>query len=194
METLQDHPKSNEQLIEAPEQHELLTEHVEVAPETPPAPPEKDQTVAAQEAQQEAQAAAATTNPFEQLEAAEAAPQSSQHTVINHQLKQITLRRELKQLQRKETRPERTLSRLIHLPGVRSVSEAAGQTISRPSGLLGGGLMAFVGTTGYLYAAKHYGLVYNYLVFLILLTGGFALGLVLELVVHLATAGRRHAD
>jgi hypothetical protein len=73
-------------------------------------------------------------------------------------------------------------------------SEAAGRTVSRPSGLLGGGLVAFLGTTGYLYLARHIGFTYNYLVFLLLLAGGFILGVSLELLVHLATGSRRDSD
>jgi hypothetical protein len=189
METLTDHHETAEQLLAPPERHELLRAHTE-APKTA----EKDPAVAALEARQEIRHMQTESNPLEQLEAAEAAPEPSQHTVINRQLKQITLRRELKQLQRKESRPERVLSRLIHQPAVRALSETAGQTISRPSGLLGGSLTAFVGTTGYLYSARHYGWRYNYLVFLFLMAAGFGLGLVLELLVHLATAGRRQHD
>lgn len=189
-EKLIDRNETAEPLLEAPEQHEFITAHSEV----PAAQAEKDQATAALEARQEIQSTAAAENPLKQLEAAEAAPEPAQHTVINRQLKQITLQRELKQLQRKETRPQRALSRLIHQPVVRATSEAAAKTVSRPSGLLGGGLMAFVGTTGYLYVAKHYGLRYNYLVFLILLAAGFVLGLVLELLVHLATASHRQPD
>jgi hypothetical protein len=177
--------------LEAPEQPELLT--ARAAPEALAAA-EKDQSAAVLKARQEIRTAPATVNRFEQLAADEAAPEPSQHTVINRQLKQITLRHGIKQLQSKETRPERILSRLIHQPAVRVVSEVAGRTVSRPSGLLGGSLMAFAGTSGYLYAARHYGLAYNYLVFLLLLAAGFALGLVLELLVHLATIGRRQSD
>jgi hypothetical protein len=187
-EKLTNQPETAESLLEAPEQHELLTAHAS-APET-----EKNPAVAVLEARQEIQRVATDSNAVEQLQAAEAAAAPVQPSVINRQLKQITLRRELKQLQRKETPAERALSRLMHQPVVRTVSEAASQTVSRPSGLLGGSLTAFMGTSAYLYLSKHFGFQYNYLMFLLLLATGFIFGLLLELMVHLATANQRHYD
>jgi hypothetical protein len=133
-------------------------------------------------------------NPLETLQTAEKASQPITPHQVNRELKQITLRRELQQIRRKLPGPQRVLSKVIHQPVVRVVSETAGKTISRPSGLLGGGLVAFLGTTSYLYLARHLGFTYNYLVFLLLLAGGFILGLALELLVHLATASRRGND
>jgi hypothetical protein len=83
------------------------------------------------------------------------------------------------------------LSRVVHQPVVRAVSEAAGKTVSRPSGMLGGGLVAFIGSLGYLYLTKHIGFEYNFTVFLVLFAGGFVLGVVLELVVWLLLKNRR---
>jgi hypothetical protein len=80
---------------------------------------------------------------------------------------------------------ERGLSKLIHQPAVRAVSEVGAKTVSRPSGLLGGGLLAFLGSSTYLFMTKYIGFRYNYLVFLLLFVGGFVLGLVLELLVRL---------
>lgn len=133
-------------------------------------------------------------NPIEALQAAEKASRPATPTYVNRELKQITLRRELQHIQRKLPTPQRTLSKIVHQPVVRVVSEAAGKTVSRPSGLLGGGLMAFLGTTGYLYLARHVGFTYNYLIFLLLLVGGFLLGVGLELLVYLATASRHSSD
>jgi hypothetical protein len=133
-------------------------------------------------------------NPLQRLEAEAKATQESQTKPglnISDELANITVRREIKLLQRRLPKPQRVLSRLIHQPIIRTTSEIAGQTVSRPSGLLGGSLVAFLGTTGYLYLAKHDGFTYNYLVFLILFVGGFIIGLGLELAVHLASAGRR---
>lgn len=133
-------------------------------------------------------------NPLEALKAAEKSERPATPTQINRELKQITLRRELQNIRRKLPAPQRLLSKVIHQPAVRVVSETAGKTLSRPSGLLGGGLVAFLGTSGYLYLARHIGFAYNYLVFLLLLVGGFILGLALELLVYLATSSRRGGD
>lgn len=133
-------------------------------------------------------------DPIEKLEEAENAAKPPTPTHINRELKQATLRRELTQIRRHLSAPQRTLSKVIHQPIISATSEAAGKTISRPSGILGGSIMAFVGTSGYLYLAKHQGFKYNYVVFLALFLGGFALGLILELLVWTATRSRRQAS
>jgi hypothetical protein len=133
-------------------------------------------------------------NPLDKLQAAEKASQTMEPRQVNTQLKQITLQRELQHIRRKLPRPERVLSRIVHQPVVRAVSESASKTISRPSGLLGGGLVAFIGTSGYLYLARHIGFTYNYLIFLVLLAGGFVIGLALELLVYVVLGSRRRTD
>lgn len=110
---------------------------------------------------------------------------------INSELKSITLNRELKNIRRKLNAPERALSKAIHKPAIRVTSEVVGRTVSRPSGLLGGGIMAFLGTSAYLFLTKYIGLTYNYSVFLILFVLGFALGVALELVIHVSASKNR---
>jgi hypothetical protein len=140
----------------------------------------------------ERSAESARENPVEQLKKAEKAEAQPEETHVNRELKGITLRRELQQIRRKESAPQRALSRVIHQPVIRVVSEAAGKTVSRPSGLLGGGLVALLGTSGYLFYAKHMGFEYNYFVFTALFIGGFAVGIGLELLAWLLTTPRRH--
>jgi hypothetical protein len=77
---------------------------------------------------------------------------------------------------------------------VQAVSEAVGKTVSRPSGLLGGGLVAFLGSGSYLYLAKHIGFQYNYFVSTVLFIIGFGIGLGLELAVWFATKSRRESN
>lgn len=141
-------------------------------------------------AETEAQHETAQADAREALQAAEKSPGPPVSRYIDHELRQITLSRELSQIRRSLPAIARPFSRLIHQPAVRAVSEAAGRTVSRPSGLLGGGLAAFVGSSAYLYLAKHIGFSYNYFVFLVLLGGGFVLGLVLELLVYVALRRR----
>jgi|GEM_PF-523811 len=131
---------------------------------------------------------------LEQLEESEKASQAPTSTHINAELKQVTLRRELTHIRRRLSAPDRTLSKVIHQPVVRAVSEVSGKTISRPSGMLGGGILALVGSTGYLLLAKNQGYNrYNYAVFLGLFFGGYLIGLALELAVWSVTRSRRHA-
>lgn len=144
-------------------------------------------------AEQAAESSAAEKNRLEQLEKTGKAPEPVHPGLISSELKHITLQRELQAIRRKLPAPERVLSRIIHQPTVRVVSEAAGKTVSRPSGLMGGGLVALLGTSGYLYFANHMGFRYNYVVFLALFAGGFVIGVILEFIVWIATRSRRQA-
>ncbi len=180
-----------EQRLSAPEHHKALPTPEQAQPLGPGEPDPRQKLV---EARQRAAETANANNPLEALKAAEKAAQPATPTHVTRELKKIALNRELKQVQRKLPAPQRVLSRLVHQPAVRAVSEAASKTVSRPSGLLGGGVVAFLGSSGYLYLAKHIGFAYNYLVFLLLFVGGFVVGLGLELVVWLALAHRRSED
>lgn len=185
-------PEKQEKLA-APEQPELLA--AQASPEKLAAA-EKAHVEAAHEARAviaETTAADTGLNPLERLEAAEKTPQTAGPAHVNQELKTLTLRRELQQIRRRLPAPQRALSHVIHQPVVRVISETTSKTVSRPSGLLGGGLVAFLGTSGYLYLAKQNGFRYNYVIFIVLFGGGFILGLILELLVHLATASRRKA-
>lgn len=136
-------------------------------------------------------------NPVEQLQAAEAASETaatSQPAHINSELRSAGLQRQLITIRRQLSLPQRTLSKVVHQPVIRAMSEPVGKTVSRPSGLLGGGLVAFLGTSAYLYVAKHSGMRYQYSMFLLLFFGGFVVGLFLELLVRTATASRRRAN
>jgi hypothetical protein len=181
-------PGNNQETVISPERHEPLA-----LPTAEQAEPlrtgEKDPVLALAEARMDI-AETAQADQHKALKAAEGAAPAPQQT-INRELKSITLRRELNGLQRKESMPERTLSKVIHQPVVRKVSEVASGTVSRPSGILGGGVLAFIGTSSYLYLAKHMGFEYNFGVFILLFVGGFVLGLVLEMIVHLATMSAR---
>lgn len=146
-------------------------------------PGEPDPALKVEQARKSLEDIEAVENPIQKLEKAEQAADSAQPTFVNRELKQESLKRELKEIRRRLPAADRGLSKVIHQPVIRNVSEFSAKSLSRPSGLLGGGLMAFIGTSGYLYLAKHIGFTYNYVVFFILFIGGFVLGLALELVV-----------
>lgn len=193
-------PKLNHEQLKDLNELEKAAEHMLPTAEQAEAlrPGEKDPTQALAEARQEIDRAAKNEkqlNPLEKLQQEEESKQHvPQHGHINRDLKNITLQRELTQIRRRLSAPERTLSKIIHQPVVRAVSEVSSKTISRPSGLLGGGILAFIGTTGYLLLAKNQGFSrYNYVVFLVLFAAGFVIGMVLELLVWLAMRPRHHA-
>ena len=101
---------------------------------------------------------------------------------VNNELKNLAYQRTMNRVRQNLSAPSRAFSRLIHQPLVDALSESLAKTIGRPSGILGGGILALIGTTTYYYITKHYGYDYNYFVFLGLLVGGFVLGGLAELV------------
>jgi hypothetical protein len=102
----------------------------------------------------------------------------------NKELKGIALKKELKHIRSRLGSTDKLGSKIIHNPVVRSISEVSSKTISRPSGLLGGGIVAFLGSGAYYYLTKHIGLRYNYLLFTLLFIAGFIVGLAIELGVY----------
>ncbi len=105
---------------------------------------------------------------------------------VNKELKDLAYQRTLRRARNKLSPPARMMSRVIHQPAVEAVSEVAGKTIARPSGILMGGIMAFFGSSAFLWAAKHYGFRYNFLLFALFFAGGFFVGLLIELGIYLA--------
>lgn len=101
---------------------------------------------------------------------------------VSKELKQQSWNRVIKHVQKQLSGPQRAFSKTIHQPVVDAVSRVGGNTVARPSGVLMGGICAFAGSTFFLYMAKHYGFTYNYLLFLLFFVGGFAVGLVLEMI------------
>lgn len=90
----------------------------------------------------------------------------------------------MRQIRSKLSKPDKTFSKVIHNKTVESVSEVSSKTIARPSGLLGGGICALLGSAYLLYMTKHYGFEYNYFVFFLLFVGGFFVGMFGELLLR----------
>lgn len=109
-------------------------------------------------------------------------PQDNQPFYIDKVVKKLKLKQNLGQIRGQLSPTTRALSKVVHQPVVRALSEASARTVTRPSGLLGAGLCAFLGSLGYLYYAKHIGFSYNYLLFFAFFAGGFVVGLGLEFV------------
>jgi hypothetical protein len=112
---------------------------------------------------------------------------------IDKAVKLQALNRTLKNLRQHLSPSERSLSRVVHQPVVDAASELGSKTVARPSGILGGGICAFVGSLLFLYLAKHNGFRYNYLLFLIFFVGGFAVGLVIEILFSLLRRIKQHS-
>jgi hypothetical protein len=126
------------------------------------------------------------------ISAAEFSPAETQkdstqhhHATVSRELRTMTYKRALVRLQKRQNVPDKALSKFIHQGAVDAASETLGKTIARPSGMIGGGLFAFIGTTIFLYTARHYGFRYNFLVFVCLFAGGLFFGLLCEAIILL---------
>lgn len=109
----------------------------------------------------------------------------SQHVpIIDRHVKQQTYKKTLQHVQRQLPKTQRAFSKFIHRPVVEAVSEASAKTVARPSGLLGGGICALLGSAALVWMSRHYGFYYNFFVFIALVAAGFALGVLLEWTWH----------
>src|SRR5690606_36501416 len=111
--------------------------------------------------------------------------------LANRELKDLAYRRTLKRVQSKLPAPARAFSKVIHNPAVEAASELAGKTVARPSGVLAGGVAAFLGSSLFLWVARHYGYEYNYVLFALCFVGGFFVGLLVEFGLRLANRRSR---
>jgi translation elongation factor EF-G len=118
----------------------------------------------------------------------ESQDQENEPTFITHELKEIAYQRLLKRARRHLPTYSRAMSKVIHQPIVDTLSEATAKTVGRPSGIIGGGLLALVGTSIYYYLAKHFGYSYNSFVFLLLMVVGFVLGWSIEVTLKMLKA------
>ena len=111
----------------------------------------------------------------------EDSPESDQPIYIDRAMKRVSLNNELKLIRTKLTSSQRLLSKSVHQPTIRRLSDVAEHTITRPVGLLGGGVLAFCGSLIYLLFSKYVGLRYNYLIFIMLFVLGYAIATAIEL-------------
>lgn len=126
---------------------------------------------------------------------AEQAPKSeqiqpAQEKVVDHSygshhlLKKASYQQTLKFIRSRLPKSKKAFSKVIHNSTIEAVSNVSAKTVARPSGLLGGGIGAFVGSLYLLYVSKTYGFSdYNYAMFFLLFAGGFLVGLAIELMV-----------
>jgi len=106
---------------------------------------------------------------------------------VNRELKNIAYQRTLKRTRQHLSTPSRAFSKIIHQPSVEAVSEFAANTVARPSGILAGGVAAFLGSSLFLWISRHYGYEYNFLLFALFFVGGFFIGLLVEIGLRLAS-------
>lgn len=109
---------------------------------------------------------------------------------VQRELKLTAYKQTIRRIQTKLKGPEKVLSRVMHQPVVEKISNVGANTVARPSGILGGGFIALLGSSILLYLTKHYGFEYNLTVFFILFVVGFMAGIILEGLVKLVRRKR----
>jgi hypothetical protein len=100
-----------------------------------------------------------------------------QHPVlIRKDIKEVQFHRAMTRVRKKLSVPSRAFSKIVHISVIDKSSELIGKTIARPSGMLTGAILAFVGTSALLWVTRYNGYEYNYLVVLLLFVGGMFIG------------------
>jgi len=167
---------------------ESVNTKLEVTPDRSEAPTNHAENISSIRAEVEQNAAeTAAVSLQEQTPAA-----ATQHQgPVNKALQGLTADRSLSHIRHNLSAPDKALSKLIHKPAVRATSELGARTVGRPLALLVGGLCALIGSSIYLYLARHIGFSYNYLVSTMLFTGGLVLGLLLEAIWRLVSGGKK---
>ena len=180
------HEKSAQTPEVSPEQHEAHRRIIEKGRHARHEHADKIEEIRAK-AEHEAEAAHKTTENYQQSER----PETDQPMLVNRELKQMAYRRTLKRTQNRLPKPARPFSRFVHQPAVENISEIAAATVARPSGVLAGGIASLLGTSAFLWIARHYGYEFNFLLFATLFVGGFMIGLLIELAVRLLSRNKR---
>ena len=113
----------------------------------------------------------------------ETVSQSSKN--INKDLKKAGLQKELSHIRRELGTTDRLASKIVHNKTVSVISNGLSKTVVRPSGMLGGAIIALIGTSIYYLFTKAVGVKYNYFIYILLFVGGFVLGIMIELIIRL---------
>jgi hypothetical protein len=119
----------------------------------------------------EKQAPLAVEHPHKENEHAKQHP-----VIVNKHLKDMAFSRSMTRTRKKLSPPSRAFSKIVHTSVVDKSSEFVGKTVARPSSMLAGAFIAFVGTSILLWATRYYGYTYNYLLVILLFVGGAIIG------------------
>lgn len=114
---------------------------------------------------------------------AEHTPRQQHHPVmIGRHLKEMAYSRSMTRIRKQLSVPSRLFSKAVHSKVLDRPSEVIGNTVARPSGMLGGALFAAFGTSTLLWITKRFGYEYNYLAVVILFIIGLVVGVSLEFI------------
>lgn len=105
-------------------------------------------------------------------------------SVIQKHHKKLAYKQTLRSVRRQLPATDKIFSHIIHQPVVEKLSDFSSKTIARPSGLLSAGILALAGNAILLYMSRHYGFKYNYLFFVLFLSIGYLLGIIIEILIR----------
>jgi hypothetical protein len=185
----------SEQLSQSPEhKSENLDLSAEIEKNLKRAEAEAEKSVAAEKADSselrnkvEQQAVSGKEITVGEKQSTTRAPEFGAYAEMKGQAYKMTLGR----IRQRLSAPERVMSKAMHNKVVDTASEVLGKTAARPSGILGGGIVALIGSSILLYMAKKYGFEYNFFIFFVLLATGFAIGLFAELLIRFVAKSKR---
>lgn len=104
---------------------------------------------------------------------------------IGADLRQSGKKQTLRAIRRSLPAYSRPFSKVIHQPVVEAISEVSGKTVARPSALFSGALFSVISSLAILFISRYYGYEYNFLVGIVSFAGGFAAGLLIEMLARL---------
>ena len=115
----------------------------------------------------------------EEIESVNAEKKTTQNTLTSDSSKYLA-KQNLINIRRNLNKKDKILSGVVNNEFVEKISEGASRTIARPSGFLGGAILAFIGSLSYLIFVKYVGINYNYLLFFGFFIVGFLVGVLIE--------------
>lgn len=111
---------------------------------------------------------------------------SIKNSLIPQEIAKFQAKQNLKNIRRDLGTTDRIISKIIHSPVLDKISEKSSSSIARPSGILGGSILAFLGSLSYLIFVKYVGITYNYLFFFGFFFLGFIVGIIIEFIIRLS--------
>ena len=108
-------------------------------------------------------------------------PDHTIHYVTKH-IKNERYKTSLSHIRQNLQPTQKIFSKVIHQPTIETISEVGAKTIARPSGLLGGGLVALFFSLALIILARRIGFVVPNSIFAITFVIGFCLGILVEII------------
>ena len=109
--------------------------------------------------------------------------QPEHHHYATKKIKSDQYKKTLSQVRQNLPKNQQKFSSFVHQPTVERVSEIGAKTVARPSGILGGALLALIGSSIVIYIGKRIGFEVPNTIFAFLFIIGFVLGISIEVII-----------